>query len=66
MAEAVKKKLVVCGGNGFLGMMAFDNCLYLGINILLGSRICKSAVSRGWHVVSIRYITSLAKRTINY
>ncbi|KAA6411754.1 MAG: hypothetical protein FRX48_05035 [Lasallia pustulata] len=31
-----KKKIVVAGGNGFLG-----------------SRICKSAVSRGWDVVSI-------------
>ncbi|KAI9640503.1 hypothetical protein NHQ30_011249 [Ciborinia camelliae] len=30
------KKLVVCGGNGFLG-----------------SRICKSAVARGWNVTSI-------------
>lgn len=42
MAQAVKKKLVVAGGNGFLG-----------------SRICKSAVSRGWDVTSIRYIGSL-------
>jgi nucleoside-diphosphate-sugar epimerase len=31
------KKIVVCGGNGFLG-----------------SRICKSAVARGWDVTSIR------------
>ncbi|OCK76227.1 NAD(P)-binding protein [Lepidopterella palustris CBS 459.81] len=36
MAQAVKKKLVVCGGNGFLG-----------------SRICKAAAARGWHVTSI-------------
>lgn len=36
MASAAKKKLVVCGGNGFLG-----------------SRIVKSAVSRGWTVTSI-------------
>ncbi|KIV90181.1 hypothetical protein PV10_07512 [Exophiala mesophila] len=36
MAQAVKKKLVVAGGNGFLG-----------------SRICKSAVARGWDVTSI-------------
>ncbi|KAF1988720.1 NAD(P)-binding protein [Aulographum hederae CBS 113979] len=36
MASAAKKKLVVCGGNGFLG-----------------SRICKSAVARGWDVTSI-------------
>jgi hypothetical protein len=35
---AAVKKLVVCGGNGFLG-----------------SRICKSAVARGWDVTSIRY-----------
>lgn len=34
---AAKKKLVVAGGNGFLG-----------------SRICKSAVARGWDVTSIR------------
>ena len=38
MAQAAKKKLVVAGGNGFLG-----------------SRICKSAVARGWDVTSIRY-----------
>ncbi|ETI28432.1 hypothetical protein G647_00881 [Cladophialophora carrionii CBS 160.54] len=36
MAQAVKRKLVVAGGNGFLG-----------------SRICKSAVARGWDVTSI-------------
>ncbi|KIX96943.1 uncharacterized protein Z520_07057 [Fonsecaea multimorphosa CBS 102226] len=36
MAQAGKKKLVVAGGNGFLG-----------------SRICKSAVGRGWDVTSI-------------
>ncbi|KAJ9608867.1 hypothetical protein H2200_006638 [Cladophialophora chaetospira] len=36
MAQAAKKKLVVAGGNGFLG-----------------SRICKSAVARGWDVTSI-------------
>ncbi|KAI9800043.1 MAG: hypothetical protein M1833_003572 [Piccolia ochrophora] len=36
MAAAAKKKIVVCGGNGFLG-----------------SRICKSAVARGWDVTSI-------------
>lgn len=35
-ATAAKKKLVVCGGNGFLG-----------------SRIVKSAVTRGWSVTSI-------------
>ncbi|KAG4429941.1 hypothetical protein IFR05_014581 [Cadophora sp. M221] len=35
------KKLVVCGGNGFLG-----------------SRICKSAVARGWDVTSIRQVPS--------
>ena len=39
MAQAAKKKLVVAGGNGFLG-----------------SRICKSAVARGWDVTSIRCI----------
>ncbi|KAL2797765.1 hypothetical protein BJX66DRAFT_82178 [Aspergillus keveii] len=33
------KKLVVAGGNGFLG-----------------SRICKSAVARGWTVTSLRYL----------
>ncbi|KAI9665441.1 MAG: hypothetical protein M1829_005720 [Trizodia sp. TS-e1964] len=36
MASAARKKIVVCGGNGFLG-----------------SRICKSAVARGWDVTSI-------------
>jgi len=34
---AAVKKIVVCGGSGFLG-----------------SRICKSAVARGWDVTSIR------------
>lgn len=38
MASTVKKKVVVAGGNGFLG-----------------SRICKSAVGRGWDVTSVRY-----------
>ncbi|RYP65282.1 hypothetical protein DL769_006361 [Monosporascus sp. CRB-8-3] len=33
---AATKRIVVCGGNGFLG-----------------SRICKSAISRGWDVTSI-------------
>ncbi|RYP16692.1 hypothetical protein DL767_010149 [Monosporascus sp. MG133] len=33
---AAAKRIVVCGGNGFLG-----------------SRICKSAISRGWDVTSI-------------
>ena len=37
MASEVRKRLVVAGGNGFLG-----------------SRICKSAVARGWDVTSIR------------
>ncbi|KAH6668958.1 hypothetical protein B0J14DRAFT_153714 [Halenospora varia] len=36
MATPAVKKIVVCGGNGFLG-----------------SRICKSAVARGWDVTSI-------------
>lgn len=36
---SVTKRIVVCGGNGFLG-----------------SRICKSAVARGWDVTSIRYV----------
>jgi nucleoside-diphosphate-sugar epimerase len=40
MAQAAKKRLVVAGGNGFLG-----------------SRICKSAVARGWEVTSIRQET---------
>ncbi len=39
MSQAAKKKIVVAGGNGFLG-----------------SRICKSAVARGWDVTSIRYV----------
>ncbi|RYP38053.1 hypothetical protein DL768_010819 [Monosporascus sp. mg162] len=34
--SATAKRIVVCGGNGFLG-----------------SRICKSAISRGWDVTSI-------------
>ena len=38
MTSAVQKKVVVAGGNGFLG-----------------SRICKSAVNRGWDVTSVRY-----------
>ena len=38
MAQAAKKKIVVAGGNGFLG-----------------SRICKSAVARGWDVTSLRF-----------
>ncbi|KAL6249754.1 hypothetical protein RBB50_003609 [Rhinocladiella similis] len=36
MAQAAKKRLVIAGGNGFLG-----------------SRICKSAIARGWDVTSI-------------
>ena len=36
-----KKRIVVAGGNGFLG-----------------SRICKSAVARGWDVTSLRYMPS--------
>ncbi|KAL2440734.1 hypothetical protein ABEF95_001394 [Exophiala dermatitidis] len=36
MAQVARKKIVVAGGNGFLG-----------------SRICKSAVARGWYVTSI-------------
>ncbi|KAK7895093.1 hypothetical protein LTR67_005832 [Exophiala xenobiotica] len=36
MTQAAKKKIIVAGGNGFLG-----------------SRICKSAVARGWDVTSI-------------
>ena len=54
---ATAKKIVVCGGNGFLG-----------------SRICKSAVARGWDVTSIRLVhasqivesvTSTRKRLAN-
>ena len=37
------KRILVFGGNGFLG-----------------SRICKSAVSRGWDVTSIRYELALS------
>jgi hypothetical protein len=39
MASTFKKKIVVAGGNGFLG-----------------SRICKSAVARGWDVTSVRHV----------
>ncbi|KAL1296694.1 hypothetical protein AAFC00_000170 [Neodothiora populina] len=35
-SSAARKKIVVAGGNGFLG-----------------SRICKAATARGWHVVSL-------------
>jgi nucleoside-diphosphate-sugar epimerase len=54
---ATAKKIVVCGGNGFLG-----------------SRICKSAIARGWDVTSIRLVhtsqivesvTSTRKRLAN-
>ncbi|MCJ1469316.1 hypothetical protein MMC07_007949 [Pseudocyphellaria aurata] len=38
-----KKRIVVCGGNGFLD----------GKRVGSGSRICKVAVGRGWDVVSI-------------
>ena len=48
MAQATKKRLVVAGGNGFLG-----------------SRICKSAVARGWHVTSIRYLSFLNNKAIS-
>lgn len=37
---AAAKRIVICGGNGFLG-----------------SRICKSAVARGWDVTSIRFVS---------
>lgn len=37
---AASKRIVVCGGGGFLG-----------------SRICKSAVARGWHVTSIKFVS---------
>jgi UDP-glucose 4-epimerase len=40
---AAVKRIVVCGGNGFLG-----------------SRICKSAVERGWDVTSIRYVFNIS------
>jgi hypothetical protein len=42
------KKLIVCGGNGFLG-----------------SRICKSAVARGWDVTSIRYVKLFFSYSMN-
>jgi len=45
---ATAKKIVVCGGNGFLG-----------------SRICKSAVARGWDVTSIRLVQYLGIVAMN-
>ena len=48
-----KKKLVVCGGNGFLGKHRYRDDVRSSNCVQLGSRICKSAVARGWDVVSI-------------
>ena len=51
------KKIVVCGGNGFLGTK--DGRIHTTSPFLcytkpcLGSRICKVAVGRGWDVTSI-------------
>jgi hypothetical protein len=55
MASAAKKKLVVCGGNGFLGTHS-QSTPHLTQNIAntpQGSRICKAAAHRGWSVTSI-------------
>jgi hypothetical protein len=55
MASAAKKKLVVCGGNGFLGTNSQSppHFTWNTANTLQGSRICKAAAHRGWSVTSI-------------
>jgi hypothetical protein len=56
MAQAVKKKLVVCGGNGFLGLQpTSSNGSEWQLLTSTGNRICKAAVARGWDVTSVRY-----------
>jgi hypothetical protein len=57
MASAAKKKLVVCGGNGFLGKQHPQQppaSTQITANTpSSGSRICKAAAHRGWAVTSI-------------
>jgi hypothetical protein len=55
MASAVKKKLVVCGGNGFLGTYTTNlhQTKLQKANPHSGSRICKAAAHRGWSVTSV-------------
>lgn len=45
---AAAKRIVVCGGGGFLG-----------------SRICKSAVARGWDVTSIKFVSFRAFHVVS-
>ena len=54
----VRKRIVVCGGNGFLGIYRstfprFNHHALANNTSHKGSRICKSAVARGWDVVSV-------------
>lgn len=57
--SSVKKKLVVCGGNGFLGTFRHLQRKPVFTDTSTGSRICKAATARGWDVNSIRYTIDL-------
>lgn len=50
----VQKRILVCGGSGFLGnpTLATKSLFTNFSNKTLGSRICKTAVGRGWDVTS--------------
>jgi hypothetical protein len=60
-ASAAKKKLVVCGGNGFLGTSYSQHSSTQDISKASppnkttkpGTRICRAAAHRGWTVTSI-------------
>jgi len=60
-SAAVKKKIVVCGGNGFLGMRSSSYTDKNNAHTFVGSRICKAAVARDWDVTSIRYAPELSE-----
>jgi uncharacterized protein YbjT (DUF2867 family) len=51
--KAATKKIVVAGGNGFLGTYTLNPLDPTQANNYLGSRICKAAAARGWQVTSI-------------
>lgn len=63
--EPLARKILVVGGNGFVGV--FTACLYLAVDHakilstrVAGSAVCRAALSRGYQVTSIRCVCRIA------
>ncbi len=54
--ESIIQKILVVGGNGFVGKTICITANLRGIYTPPGSAVCKSALARGFQVTSIRFV----------